>query len=533
MNRGTTNPAALLAFLLAATTASAAAPSVTSTFPPGARRGTSVEVRLAGSFAPWPVRAWSATKGIDVRPGKTAGILQVKVGEHVAPGTHWLRLYNDDGASRPFPFLVGTLPEVEDKEPNDEPKRPQRLDGDRATVNGRLSKNGDVDHFALRLRKGQTLVASLTANQVLGSPMDGVLQVVTPEGFVLGENHDDRGLDPQLAFAVPRDGEYLVRVFAFPATPDSSIRLAGGEAFLYRLTLTAGGFADHAFPLAVSQGPRTPVRLFGWNLDKGAEAHVEPDPLADSWPVTAATVANAVTVRVEPHAVVMEQEAKAPQQVALPATVSGRIDPPGDVDVYRVAVRKGKKLTFRVEARSLGSPLDPVLRLTDAAGKLLQEQDDTRESADPELSLTPNADGAMHVEVRDLHGAGGWRFAYRLRMLTAEPDFALTVAADSFVGKADGSLDVPVTVVRTEGFNGPVEVKLEGLPPGTEVAPAPAMAAPGAKSLTLKVRTTQPFSGPVRIVGSAAGRSRLARPTGRGPAAEIDTVWLTLCAGKR
>ena len=43
----------------------------------------------------------------------------------------------------------------------------------------------------------------------------------------------------------------VVRLFAFPSVPDASVRLAGGERFIYRLTLTTVGFAEHAWPLAV------------------------------------------------------------------------------------------------------------------------------------------------------------------------------------------------------------------------------------------------------------------------------------------
>ena len=96
------------------------------------------------------------------------------------------------------------------------------------TVNGRLAKAGDVDGFAVSLTRGQTLVASLEAERPLGSPMDAVLQVVSPEGLVLAQNDDDVGRDPRIVFEAPSTGTYIVRLFAFPAKPDSSIRFAGG-----------------------------------------------------------------------------------------------------------------------------------------------------------------------------------------------------------------------------------------------------------------------------------------------------------------
>src|SRR5205807_4906923 len=110
------------------------------------------------------------------------------------------------------------------REPNDDPRQAQVLAGSQVTVNGQLGKPGDVDVFALALRKGQTLVASLEANRTLKSPMDAVLQVLSADGFVLEQNNDYHGLDPQIAFAVPRDGRYLVRTFAFPAVPDASVK---------------------------------------------------------------------------------------------------------------------------------------------------------------------------------------------------------------------------------------------------------------------------------------------------------------------
>src|SRR5262249_13830383 len=178
----------------------------------------------------------------------------------------WLRLFDEAGASSLRPFVIGALPEVVEAEPNDEPQGPQRLGVAAATVNGRLAKAGDVDGFAVPLLQGETLVADLAANRVLGSPMDAVLQVVSPQGFVLAQNDDDTGRDPRIIFDAPASGTYVVRLFAFPAKPDSRIQFAGGSTFLYRLTLTTGGFLDHAFPMAVGREGLQEVEAVGWNI---------------------------------------------------------------------------------------------------------------------------------------------------------------------------------------------------------------------------------------------------------------------------
>ena len=45
-----------------------------------------------------------------------------------------------------------------------------------------------------------------------------------------------------------------MRLFAFPSVPDASVRFAGGERFIYRLTMTTSAYAEHAWPLAVRRG---------------------------------------------------------------------------------------------------------------------------------------------------------------------------------------------------------------------------------------------------------------------------------------
>ena len=174
------------------------------------------------------------------------------------PGTYWLRAHDDDRRRAACGRSSSArCPRSAEKEPNDDAGQAA---GDRTAgvvVNGRLEKTGDVDCFAVTLKKGQTLVAvARGATARCARRWTACLQVVSPDGFVLEQNNDHRGLDPQIAFTAPKDGTYVVRVFAFPATPDSSIRFAGADAYVYRLTLTTGGFADHALPLAVPREAR-------------------------------------------------------------------------------------------------------------------------------------------------------------------------------------------------------------------------------------------------------------------------------------
>ena len=76
-----------------------------------------------------------------------------------------MRVADEEGASALRRFVVGTLPEVNEQEPNDDYRKPHALATANVTVNGRLAKAGDVDCFGLKLRKGQTLVASVEAKE--------------------------------------------------------------------------------------------------------------------------------------------------------------------------------------------------------------------------------------------------------------------------------------------------------------------------------------------------------------------------------
>jgi hypothetical protein len=355
--------------------------------------------------------------------------------------------------------------------------------------------------------------------------MDSVLQVVSVDGFVLAENNDDHGLDPRTVFTAPADGTFIVRLFAFPAQPDSSIRFAGAETYVYRLTLTAGPLADHVFPLAVSRRSPGLVDAVGWNLPASARGLKVTLSDEDETTLFDPRLARPLRLRVEAHACVVEKEPndrKSPLEVSLPVTVSGRIDAPGDVDVYRLAVKKGQALTVQVEARSLGFPLDPVLRLTDASGKTLLEQDDAGPSHDPSLAYTPAADGELRVEVRDLHGHGGPRYVYRVRIVLPEPSFALSLKAERFTAAAGKPLEVPVTVEARNGFAEEIEVAVEGLPQGISATPLKWKPGSGT-AVVLKVTAAKgPVSTAFRIVGRAKGRSRPAAASG------TKHLWLTV-----
>ncbi len=486
----------------------AAPPTLTSLYPAGAQRGTTVEVTPTGTLDAG-TKVWASGSGVSVEVVK--GKLKVTVAEAAAPGTYWLRAHNAEGASAPRPFIVGTLPDVAEKEPNDDSKRPQTIDRD-CVVNGKLEKSGDVDSFAVQLKKGQTLVASLEAHHTLRSPMDAMLQIVSADGLVLEENNDWRGLDPQIAFTAKKDGIYVARVYAFPAQPDTSVRYFGSDSCVYRLTLTTGPFADFAVPpLVNADKPVTELR--GWNLTPVVQKALlfARGPTDDLLSVYGPDVANVVPVRGDPR-----------------RGTFGIIEQPGGETRLELTCVKGRTLTLIAESRSHGLAANPVVRVVDADKKELARAVPGKLNGDTTLTFTPPADGPYWAVVSDLYAGGGPRHLVLLRTLW-EPDYELSVAADRFTVAPGKPAQVVVKVARVRGFNKPVEVVAEGLPAGVK-AEVVQPAKPDPNTITLSLTADKTASGAFRLVGKVKDEPKLTR-TARFTMADFEVstpdLWVT------
>lgn len=523
-------PACFLALAFSAFTVfdghAAAPPTVTSLFPAGGQRGTTVDVVASGTFERWPVKCWSSVASLKVESGKEKGMLRVTVPADAAPGVNWIRLFEDAGASSLRPFVVGLLPELRETEPNDEPAKAQTV-ALPALVNGKLAKTGDVDVFAVSLKKGQTLVASLTAHATIRSPMDGILQLLDSHGTLLAQNHDAVGLDPRIAFPVSADGTYFIRLFAFPAQPDSSIRFFGSELSVYRITLTTGPFLDSVFPLAVETGKDATPTLSGWNLP--------PNPFslsAKSERIELPGSANFLAMKREPHPCVTA-EAHRPV-LTTPVTVSGRLAPE-PISHFAVTGKKGQTLDIRLETTTLGSALTPVLRMIDSSKKQLLQAEPAQLNGDLVAVFSPPADGEYPVEIRDLYRRTGPSLTYRCRIVPAIPDVHPTLASERFTVTVGKPLDVSIALARSNGFTDEMALEAEGLPDGVSIKAVEPKGKPDPKTIAIQlVASKAGITAPIRLVSVSKTNPKLRKPVVH-LFAEFDTaitdLWITTLAG--
>jgi hypothetical protein len=154
--------------------------------------------------------------------------------------------------------------------------------------------------------------------------------------------------------------------------------------------------------------------------------------------------------------------------------VNGRIQQPGDIDVYSFTGPAGAQVVAEVRARRLASPVDANLELTDAAGRRVAFNDDFTDKgagllthqADSYLTATLPASGIYYLRVADTQHAGGPEYGYRVRISPPQPDFDVRIAPSTI--NAPGGAAVPITasVVRRDGFAGDVTLVLKDAPAG-------------------------------------------------------------------
>jgi hypothetical protein len=543
----------LMLCLFAARDGWSAAPTLTSLFPAGGQRGSKITVTCTGSFT-WPVKVWAP--GIEVIPTADSGKVEITIPADLAADRVWIRLYNEEGASVIQPFLIGGLKELQEVEPNDKLREAQDISESHVTVNGTL-KSAEVDCFKVSLRAGQTLVAAVDANTRLGSPMDAILQIVSPEGIVLAENHDDLKLDPRLPFTSKTDGQYIVRVFAFPSAPDTTIRFSGSANHIYRLTLTTGPFVTHVVPLSAPLVDPGLVTAVGWNVPADMKLNVFPFggsrlsgdqefevldelrrlPDARLGFAFAVDSSPGCRVRLTPHPAILRPADHAPDRpmtLPIPSSVTSCLKTRRQADDYVIQLVKGQHIVISAEARSLNLALDPMLKLTDPTGGVISDVDDTGPTRDSVIAHTAAKDGDYRLTVSDRFRQGGDRCWYLLTVRLDEPDIELSVTTDSLVVPADKPAELTIKVQRRGKAGEPVgqmTIQAIGLPDG--VTTSSVISDPtGPTSTEVKLSLTStgmPFSGPIRIVGRSDLPKKLER-FARTPAkldVSFETIWLT------
>jgi len=450
------------------------------------RRSADIRTQLAarGNRQLSPVLAESVT-------------LEVTIGPEATPGEHELRLRTSGGLSNPMVFCVGQLPEFSDPARiatspvnGDRPKRdgPPRNHHPGAgleitlpaTVNGQILP-GEVDRIQFTATHGQRIVVVASARSLIPYLADAVpgwfqatLGLFDAAGHEVAYADDYRfNPDPVLRYDIPADGRYVIEI------KDAIYR--GREDFVYRLAVGEIPFVTSIFPLGGPSGSHATFDVAGWNLAGSSLAMDTTEKRPGTFFVSVRNqrlMSNSVRISLDSQPDSFESEPNdrpdLAQSVSLPIALNGRVDRPGDQDIFCFNGKAGDEIVAEIFARRLGSPLDSVLKLSDADGKQIAVNDDHEDKsygllthhADSRIACKLPADGAYFLTVADTQHQGGNDYGYRLHVGPPQPDFDLRVTPSTINVRAGASTSVTVYALRRDGFSGEITLVLRDAPWG-------------------------------------------------------------------
>jgi hypothetical protein len=492
----------LIGFLLAQCAAAGDYPSiepvVQGVFPRGLQRGTTAELELKGRNLEGLARAWVAGGGVRaevIEASSYRARMKVTAATGAEPGRRDLRLAGPKGSTLTW-VDVSDRAEKREQEPNSTRERAEEL-ALPALVNGIVTA-GDYDYFRFTATAGQTMVFDLLATRN-GSTLDGVVELLDEEGRTLAYSDDYYAFkDPHIRHTFAKAGRYFLRVYGSGES--------GSENGDYRLLAGPMPFAELALPGGGRRGSEVEFALRGVNLGGVKEVTLGPGwakgvvleasegaarvrlrvpetapPGAAQLHIGGGALPVPFVVGTRPEVTVPGDGARRrddPLPVELGVVINGVIDAAGAADYFGFSVDGPRKIVVDVESMNLGYLLDPLVAVYDAAGKRIAYQDDPttntgKEPAnmDPHLVVDLPRAGRYTLAVRDAQFRGEPSFLYRVTLKEAEPDFQVRVVGAHttlYRGKVN---TVHVRVRRIEGWDQPVEIRVENLGPGI-TAPA-------------------------------------------------------------
>ncbi|WP_395744568.1 PPC domain-containing protein [Prosthecobacter sp.] len=478
----------LLITAACATHAFAAYPTFTTTVPNGAQRGTEVKLTVTGTqladfeslifFSPGFTQ-----KSVDkVEPNKVQ--LTIGIAPDVPPGNHLMRIRTKTGVSHARQFFVGIFPNVEEKEPNSDFETPQVIQLNQ-TIEG-VVQNEDVDYYRVSLKKGQRLSVEVDGLRLGYTVFDPFLAIIDKDRFekVISDDTILHRQDGYCSYVAEEDGDYTVMI------RESSYR-GGGNSY-YRLHVGSFRRPDVVFPAGGKIGSKTKVRLIerdgSFEEEVQLPAEIDPDfmlfsksqePAPSGNPFRLVNYDNALEV--EPN----EDQATATAAAGAPIALNGIIEKPGDVDYFKVPLKKGMTLEVQGFAQSIGSPLDSVVNIYNAKGGGMGGNDDGggRRRLDSKFKVNIPADGDYFVRVADHLERGGPNFVYRLELIAAEPDLYFaspqyTVNDNNyrqFIAVPKGGRYATLVNISRNNVSGDFKFAVQNMPQGvkllTELAP--------------------------------------------------------------
>jgi hypothetical protein len=470
-------------FLLAAITASASSPHITSVLPTGGQRGTELEIKFAGERLEDTQEIISYETGIEVLKlvsvTNQAVSAQIKITAQCSLGEHHLRLRAASGFSELQTFLIGPFPVVSEVEPNNDPSTAQKVPLN-TTVTG-VIQNEDVDCFAIEAKKGERISAEVEGMRLGRGAFDPRLTLLDSGGTILADA-DDTWLgmqDPFFSIIAPSNGTYIVKL--------REVTYGGNDKCHYRLHVGSFPRPTAVYPLGGKAGELLALTCFSEATGKFSWQVKLPDlpeekfrvfPESENLP---APTANWIRVSSFPNVLAappnQDREHATATDLSPPLALNGIISEKGGEDWFRFNAPKDIALEVNVYARRLRSPLDSVIEVYDSTGKSISSNDDSA-GADSSLKFTPSASTNYFLRIRDTLGHGGPEFTYRVEITPVQAHLELKIPEVSrndtqsrqFIPVPRGNRFATLISAKRANFSGELQFSIEDLPTGIKIA---------------------------------------------------------------
>jgi hypothetical protein len=445
-------------------------PRLLTTMPMGGQAGTQVEIKISGEHLDdadqlvFSDSRITATRKLDATGQPEPEKYLVTIAADCPAGLYEARIMTRLGISSSRAFSVGSLPEITQTKPNT--TLATALELKLNSICNAVMTQRAADYYVFEARKGQRVIVDC-GTRGIDSKLDAVLIVADAAGRDLVVERRGGALD----FQVPDDGRYVIKVHA--------LTFNGGPAYYYRLALYE---LSPGAPIARLPSTK-PVNSFSW----------PPPGLKEQ----------SETSEIEPN-----NDLTHAQKISLPCDIAGSFFPAADVDVFEFDARKGEVWWVEVASERLGLPTDPSIlvqqvgragdteKLTDVAefsdipspmkvssnGYAYDGPPYNAGSSDILGKLEIKEDGLYRLQLTDLFGGTRKdpRNIYRLVIRRPAPDFALVAwglhmelrngdrnaVSKPLALRGGATMALEVVAIRRDGFNGDIELAMEGLPEG-------------------------------------------------------------------
>lgn len=501
---------------LIAAPARAADPRIGNITPPGAQRGTEMAVILDGQrIGKSPQSLLWSKPGIEVRSLTAENDNRLKAELTISPqcelGIHPVRVVTASGISNLMTLHIGALTEISEQEPNNDFAAPQAVEMD-VVVNGVVT-NLDVDYYAVQLAAGDRLSVEVEGLRLGRTFFDPAIAVLAADRNELAARDDTPLLqqDPHCSIIAPEAGRYII------AVRESAFR--GNNACKYRLHIGRFPRPSAVYPPGGQPGEQLEVRWIGDARGDRTETITLPEQVDGDYRLTASDdhgiSPSGVPVRITglPNGLEVEpNNGRAEATTApAPAALTGIVEAAGDIDFFRFAAKKGSVYDVRIFARNIRSPLDPVVRLFDGAGKSLAANDDFGGKPDSYFRWTAPADGDYFLSVRDHQKRGGPEFVYRVEVGPPQPTVDLRIEEQRryFATVADvprgGRIALMATAARRD-MGGELQLILNDLPQGVTATVHPLAANYNRIPIILAAAADAPLGGALAAISTENGK---------------------------